>query len=166
MSLFMGKGVEMDLKTVIQSQYFASLAMLKQAIVKCPPSVWDAPQDQDKAWYKAYHALYYTHKYLQIDHKHFVPWKKYKNPDRQKPISKEEALEYLAFIEQQVAERIPETDLDADAGFLGNRFNKMELQFTNIRHIQQHTGELYERLGNREDTKLDWAEQRHNKVKK
>ena len=156
----------MDAKQVIQSQYFASLAMLKQAIVNCPPSIWDAPQDKDKTWYKAYHALYYTHKYLQKEHKYFRHWKNYQNPDKQKPITKEDALEYLAFIEQQVAELIPMTDLEANAGFLGNRFNKLELQFTNIRHIQQHTGELYERLGSREAVKLDWAEQRHHKVKK
>jgi hypothetical protein len=35
------------------------------------------------------------------------------------------------------------------------------LQFVNIRHIQQHTGELYERLGTRRNMKLDWAERRH-----
>ena len=156
----------MDKKEVIQSQYFASLAMLKQAIVKCPSSVWDAPEDKDKAWFKVYHTLYYAHKYLQINTKDFVPWKKRRKPDSEKPITKQEALEYLAFVEQEVAERIPLTDLEADAGFLGNRFNKMELQFTNIRHIQQHTGELYERLGSRAAIKLDWAEHRHNKVNK
>lgn len=42
----------MDIKLVIQSQYFASLAMLKQAIVKCPSSAWDAREDKDKVWFK------------------------------------------------------------------------------------------------------------------
>lgn len=156
----------MGIKKVIQSQYFASLAMLKQAIVKCPSSVWDAPEDKDKAWFKAYHTLYYAHKYIQINTRDFVPWKKGHKPDSEEPITKDEALEYLAFVEQEVTVRIPLTDLEAGAGFLGNRFNKMELQFINIRHIQQHTGELYERLGSREAIKLDWAEQRHNKVNK
>jgi hypothetical protein len=156
----------MNTKQVIQSQYFASLAMLKQAIVKCPPTIWDSPQDKDKAWYKAYHAIYYAHKYLQVNVKDFEPWNKHRNPDSEGIISKEEALEYLSFVEQEVARLIPLTDLEADAGFLGNRFNKLELQFTNIRHIQQHTGELYERLGSREAIKLDWAEQRHGMVKK
>ncbi len=97
----------MDIKMVIQSQYFASLAMLKQAIVKCPPTVWDAPEDMDKAWFKAYHTLYYAHKYLQINTRDFAPWKKHHKPDSEKPFTKDEALEYLAFVEQEVAERIP-----------------------------------------------------------
>jgi hypothetical protein len=157
----------MDIEEIIQSQYFAALAMLKQAIIKCPPSVWDAPQDKDQFWFKAYHTLYYTHKYLQIKTRDFVPWKKHHKPDSQKePITREDVLEYLAFVEQEVTSRIPLIDLEAGAGFLGNRLSKMELQIINIRHIQEHTGELYERLGSRENTALDWAEQRHNKVNK
>ena len=42
-------------------------------------------------------------------------------------------------------------------GFYWLPFNKLELQFYNIRHIQQHTGELYERLGTRENIELDWV---------
>jgi hypothetical protein len=156
----------MDIKEILQSQYFASLAMLKQAILKCPPSVWNAPQDKDKFWFKAYHTLYYAHKYLQINTRDFTPWKKHHKPLTEKPMTRDEILEYMAFVEGQVADRIALTDLEAGAGFLGNRFNKMELQFINIRHIQQHTGELYERLGSRAAIKLDWAEQRHNKVNK
>ena len=51
----------MDIRSVIQSQYLAALAMLKQAIVKCPPALWNDPGDRDAAWFKAYHALYYAH---------------------------------------------------------------------------------------------------------
>jgi hypothetical protein len=156
----------MDIKMIIQSQYFASLAMLKQAIIKCPPSVWDAPEDKDKTWFKVYHTLYYAHKYLQINTRDFIPWKKRHKPDSAEPITKDETLEYLAFVEKEVTVRIPLSDLEAGASFLGNRVDKLELQLINIRHIQQHTGELYERLGSREAIKLDWAEQRHNKVNK
>jgi hypothetical protein len=156
----------MNIKKILQSQYFAALAMLKQAIVKCPSSVWDAPEDRDKFWFKAYHTLYYAHKYLQIQPRDFVRWKKHRNPDSQEPLTRDETLEYLGFVEQEVARCIPLTDLEEGAGFLGNRLSKMELQIINIRHIQEHTGELYERLGSRENTALDWAEQRHNKVNK
>ncbi len=156
----------MDVKAILQSQYYASLAMLKQAIFKCPPAVWNAPHDKDAFWFKAYHTLYYAHKYLQINPKDFKYWKKHHKPDSEKPLAKEEILEYMAFVEGQVADRIPLTDLEASAGFLGNRLSKMELQIINIRHIQEHTGELYERLGSRENIALDWAEQRHHKVNK
>ncbi len=107
----------MGIKKVIQSQYFASLAMLKQAIVKCPSSVWDAPEDKDKAWFKAYHTLYYAHKYIQINTRDFVPWKKGHKPDSEEPITKDEALEYLAFVEQEVTVRIPLNRPGSRCGF-------------------------------------------------
>ena len=155
----------MDTLQVIQSQYLASLAMLKQAIVKCPRAMWDAPQDKDKFWFKAYHTLYYAHLYLQATRKDFVRWKNHHKPDSSAPLSKEEVLEYLAFVEQEVAERIPVTDLETGSGFHELPFDKLELQFYNIRHIQQHTGELYERLGARKNIKLGWAGHIHRKNK-
>jgi hypothetical protein len=151
----------MNIQSAIQSQYLSALAMLKQAIVKCPESIWDAPQDKDRSWFKAYHALYYAHLYLQPTRREFVRWRGHGKPISTRPLSKEEVLEYLAFVEQEVVRRIPLTDLDAESGFRNIRVGKLELQFVNIRHIQQHTGELYERLGARRNIKLDWAERRH-----
>jgi hypothetical protein len=151
----------MNIQGAIQSQYLSALAMLKQAIVKCPEDVWDARQDKDRSWFKAYHALYYTHLYLQATRNDFVHWRGHGKPASTRPLSKEEVLEYLAFVEEEVLRRVPLTDLDAESGFHGIRVDKLELQFVNIRHIQQHTGELYERLGARRNIKLDWAERRH-----
>lgn len=152
----------MNIQGVIQSQYLSALAMLKQAIRKCPQAIWDASQDKDKSWFKAFHALYYAHLYLQPTRKEFVRWRGHGKPTSSPPLSKEEVLEYLAFVEQEVLRRLPLTDLEAqDSGFRGIRVDKLELQFVNIRHIQQHTGELYERLGARRNITLDWAERRH-----
>ncbi len=151
----------MNTQKVIQSQYLSALAMLKQAITKCPPAMWEAPQDRDKCWFIAYHALYYAHLYLQATRKDFVRWRKHGKPVSSAPLSKKEVLEYLAFVEQEVARRVPVTDLEAESGFHGFHIDKLELQLVNIRHIQQHAGELYERLGARGNVKLDWAEHRH-----
>ena len=73
------------------------------------------------------------------------------------PFTKEEVLEYLSFVEKQVADHVAITNLEAESGFHWLPFNKLELQFYNIRHIQQHTGELYERLGTHENIELDWV---------
>jgi hypothetical protein len=154
-----------DVKDVIRSQYLASLAMLKQAIIKCPQPMWDDPRDKDKFWFKAYHAIYYTHLYLQVSRAEFVRWEKHPNPVSCTPLSKGEVLNYLAFVEQEVTHRVPVTDLEAESGFHGFRINKLELAFVNIRHIQQHAGELYERLGTRKNIKLGWAEHRHRSLK-
>jgi hypothetical protein len=153
----------MDIQGVIQSQYLSALAMLKQAIVRCPAPLWDAAQDKDKSWFKAYHALYYAHLYLQPTRKDFVRWRGHGKPMSTHALPKEEVLEYLAFVEQEVIRRVPFIDLDAESGFHGIRVDKLELQFVNIRHIQQHTGELYERLGARRGIRLDWAERRHGR---
>ena len=141
----------------IQSQYLAALEMLKQVIVKCPETLWDAPGNQDKFWRKSYHALFYAHLYLQNAEKDFIQWEKHHNPDNEMPFTKDEVLEYLSFVEQQVIDCVPRTNLEAESGFYWLPFEKLELQFYNIRHIQHHTGELYERLGTHENIELDWV---------
>jgi hypothetical protein len=147
----------MDLHKTIRSQYLAALGMLKQVIVKCPEALWDAPGHQDKFWRKSYHALFYAHLYLQNAEKDFVPWEKHHDPDGDVPFTKAEVLEYLSFVEQRVADRVPTTDLEAESGFHWLPFDKLELQLYNIRHIQQHAGELYERLGAHENIELGWV---------
>jgi hypothetical protein len=147
----------MSTKQVIQSQYLAALAMLRQVIANCPPAVWDAPADKFRFWSKSYHALFYTHLYLQNAEKDFVQWEKHHDPDGNIPFTKDEVLEYLVFVERQVMERVPGTNMEAESGFHWYPVNKLELQFINIRHIQQHTGELFECLGTRENIELDWV---------
>ncbi len=66
----------MDTQKIIQSQYLAALEMLKQAVVKCPDPLWNAAEDGNKFWHVAYHALFYTHLYLQDTEKDFKPWEK------------------------------------------------------------------------------------------
>ena len=147
----------MNLHKAIQSQYLASLGMLKQVIVKCPEALWNAPGNQDRFWRKSYHALFYAHLYLQSAEKDFAPWEKHHDPDGEVPFTKDEVLEYLSFVENQVAHCVPALQLEAESGFHWLPFNKLELQFYNIRHIQQHTGELYERLGTYENIELAWV---------
>lgn len=148
----------MNTKQVIQSQYLAALAMLKQVIERCPQTVWDDPNDKFKFWSRAYHTVFFVHFYLQDAEKDFVEWEKHHDPDGDIPFTKDEVLEYLAFAEKQVRERVPVTDLEAESGFHWYPVNKLELQFINIRHIQQHAGELYECLGTREKMEdLRWV---------
>jgi hypothetical protein len=149
----------METYKIIQSQYFAALEMLKQVIVKCPEALWNAPDDIDPCWRKGYHALFYTHLYLQNAEKDFSLWVKHHDPDTEVPFTQDEVLEYLAFVQNQVRECVPVLNLEAESGFDWLPFNKLELQFYNIRHIQQHAGELYERLGafSTENIELNWV---------
>ncbi len=155
----------MKVKTIIQSQYLAALAMLKQAIVKCPLEAWDNPRDKDRFWFVAYHTLRYAHQYLKAKEKGFPRWEKRPHSNQGSPFSKEEILERLALVERDVAEQIPLMDFNEKTGATGFLVNKLELQIYNIRHIQQHTGELYERLS-AYPVKLGWASRRYKEKKK
>ena len=142
----------MNSKKAIKSQYYATLAMLKDAIIKCPASCWDDQRYRNKFWHIAYHALFYTHLYLQTTEQDFVAWEKHEaNLERlgavsRPPFSKKEILEYYELCCQEVAERVDTLDLGAESGFHWLSFDKLELQFYNIRHTQHHVGQLYDRL--------------------
>jgi hypothetical protein len=148
----------MKIKSILQSQYLASLAMLKQAVVKCPSAAWDDPRDKDRFWFVAYHTLRYAHLYLKAQGEGYVRWEArgYSKPGA--PFSKDEILKRLALVEQDVVEQIPLMNIDGESGY--NWIStKLELQLDNIRHIQQHAGELYERLS-KYDVKLNWTSQK------
>ncbi len=68
----------MDIRQVIQSQYGASLDMLKQAVERCPASLWDDGRYRNRCWHIAYHALFYTHLYLQRSERDFSPWARHR----------------------------------------------------------------------------------------
>jgi hypothetical protein len=161
----------MRLKEAIISQYYASLEMLRQAIVECPEALWVGEAYQNRFWQVAYHALFYTHLYLQPSESDFIPWDKHREesrsltpsedgPESREPYSKEEILAYHQLCQEQVEEQIPALDPEAESGFDWLPFDKLELQFYNIRHIQQHTGELCERLGATGAVEVSWVGRR------
>ena len=147
----------MDIKAIVQSQFLATLAMLKQAIEACPEEMWADPAPHNKFWHTAYHSLFFTHFYLHPTEADYVPWEKHRSevtslqpdddPNTLTPSTKAEVLEYLAFCQEQVKEKIAASDLAAESGFYWLPFNTLEKHLYNLRHVQQHTGELFERLG-------------------
>jgi hypothetical protein len=156
----------------IKSQYRASLRMLGDAISKCADALWDSAEYQNRFWHIAYHALFYTHLYLQDSDKAFVPWSKHRKgyeslgPLPRPPhgessngesYTKEEVLEYLAVCQDEVEERLSSIDLEAASGFHWLPFGKLELQLYNIRHLQHHTGQLGDRLRTKQAAALSWV---------
>jgi hypothetical protein len=165
----------MDIRTVIQSQYHASLEMLAQVIKKCPPELWDREEDKNRFWHLAYHALFYTHLYLSPSDEEFIPWEKHRQeynfmgslpwpphdvPKIGEPYTKNEVQEYLEFLRAKLDGLVNAADLHAESGFHWLPFSKLELQFYNIRHLMQHTGELAERLGSVARMEIDWVGKR------
>lgn len=162
----------MDVKEVIKSQYHASLEMLKQAVEKCPESLWADPEPKNRFWHIAYHVLFYTHFYLQDSEKDFTPWAKHRDlynflgplpwppheiPKIGEPYSKQEVLEYREFCQKEVEERVSALNLDGESGFPWLPFKKLELQVYSIRHIQHHAGQLIDRLRTQHDLGVEWV---------
>ncbi|MGD0300102.1 MAG: DinB family protein [Bryobacteraceae bacterium] len=154
---------ELNILNSVARQYRASLAMLRQTIDACPESLWVAPEYPNQFWHIAYHAVFYTHFYLHSTEADFRPWAKHK-PDTQylarkieTPFSKSEVLEFHEFCCAEVEARVPVIDLEAPSGFPFLPFNKLELQFYNIRHTQHHTGQLADRLRNAINIGTPWV---------
>jgi len=152
----------MSITDSFRSQYNASLEMLKQAILKCPDSLWAEPKYKNEFWQVAYHALFYTHLYLQPTGKEFVAWVRHKeNYNRlgpgKEPYSRAEILEYWEICQEQVDLQMAVVDMEAPSGFDWLPFNKLELQIYNLRHLNQHLGELCERLGVAGDIDIGWV---------
>ena len=62
------------LRPILKSQLHASLAMLKDAIEKCPDDVWLDERYTNRYWQIAYHALFYAHLYLHADASSVTRW--------------------------------------------------------------------------------------------
>ncbi len=155
----------------MHSQYHAALAMLAQSIERCPEELWSDQKYPSPFWRIAYHALFFTHLYIQPTIEQFKAWPQHREeaemlgslpwPPHRKaldvpPYSKEEVLEYLAFCKQQVSEKMSTLDLEAGSGFDWLAFSKLETLLYELRHLQQHIGELDERLGV-QGIQVDWV---------
>ena len=163
----------MDTKALIQSQYHATLDMLEEAIRACPEGLWADTSYTNAFWHVAYHATFYTHRYLSDSLEGFAPWSNgrpeyeflgdklpwppHNKPNIGEPYTIAEVLEYMTLCRQVVEDKVSTLDLEAASGFEWLPFNKLELQFYNIRHTQHHTGQLAERLLSSGDAGIGWV---------
>lgn len=164
------------LKPIFKSQYHASLAMLREAIERCPDDVWLATDHLNAFWQIAYHTLYFAHLYLQPNEAAFRPWAQHQgdvqNPDGipgppdpnsplpliPKPYTKAQVLEYWSFCDRMVDDAVDKLDLEnPQCGFPWYNMSKLEHQFVTLRHIQHHTAQLADRLRSAADIGIRWV---------
>lgn len=153
------------LRETLKSQYHAELAMLRDAIEKCPPAAWSGTEQLNQFWQIAYHAIYIGDMYLRPNEAAFRPWREHQggtqNPDGiagppdpastlpliPNEYSKSQVLEYLAILDGQVGHAVDAIDLTSpESGFSWYKISKLEHQFVNIRHLQHHTAQLADRV--------------------
>ncbi len=162
----------MNVKEKIARQYHAAFEMLERAVIACPETAWDSPAHANRFWRVAYHALFYTHLYLQESEEHFTPWSGHRGeahflgrrpwpphdpPELGAPYTRAEVLDYLGCVRRQVATWLEPLDLEGSSGFQWLPLTKFELQLYNIRHVQHHAGQLTDRLRNAAGIGIEWV---------
>lgn len=163
----------MDVRAALRSQYHAALDMLGAAVDACPDDRWDRPSDVNRSWQLAYHALFFTHFYLQPSEADFVPWSGHRphlqvfgdrlpwpphDPiERGAPLAKADVRAYLAACRAEVDARLATIDLEGPSGFPWLPMTKLEHMLYTLRHLMHHTGELYERLADTTGGALPWV---------
>lgn len=164
------------LRIALKSQYHAGLAMLREAIQQCPDDLWLSAQPRNAFWQVAYHALFFTHYYLQRDHEGFRPWAGHQyanqNPDGiagppdpsstlpivPEPYTRAQTLAYWDVCDQSVDAAVDALDLGSPhSGFPWYPISKLEHQLVNLRHLQHHAAQLADRLRTARDIGIRWV---------
>lgn len=154
--------------SVLKAQYRAGFAMLQQAIERCPDGLWLSGEGHAAPyWRLAFHVLFFTHFYLQQNHKSMRRWPRHRGhlEDLDGPpapaneaYTRADMLEYLTFCREMLDPAIDAMDLASpDCGFPWYTQGKLEHQLNNIRHLQHHTAQLGDRLRSATKQGLDWT---------
>ena len=152
---------QLDFKAVLKSQYHAGLAMLRDAIERCPDEVWFSRNHKNAFWQVAYHVLFFTHLYVQPNEAAFRPWSQHRGDDdgtTGDPYTKAQVLEYWQFVDNMLDKAVDTLDLDRlESGFWWYKMSKLEHQLVNLRHLQHHSAQLADRLRSAADIGIKWV---------
>jgi len=162
-------------KDPLKNQYHATLAMLREAIEKCPDELWVDTHSTNAFWQIAYHVLFFTHFYLGQDAASFQPWAEHQRdsqnedgipgpPDPKsalplipRPYSKDQVLRYWAIVDGFVDRAVDAMDLNRTESGFHYRMSKLEHQLVNLRHLGHHTGQLADRLREATNFGVRWV---------
>lgn len=130
--------------------------MLRLTVERCPDEIWVSGQHPRTYWRIAFHAIFFTHLYLQPNEAAFRRWEKHRDntdvlwetPDIVEPYSRADILGYIDEVRAGVDATVDALDLDSDeTGFSWYpNMGKLDHQMMNIRHLQGHVGQLSEIL--------------------
>lgn len=163
-------------RDALKSQYRSGLAMLREAVDLCPDDLWLATEHTNAYWQVAYHALYFTHLYLQPTSADFRPWPGHQGrvqhedgiggpPDPAShlplipdPYSRDQVLAYLAHVAVEVEQVVDTLDLAShESGFSWYTVSKLEHQLINVRHLHHHVAQLADRLRSATGNGVRWV---------
>ena len=171
-------------RTALWRQFGAAIAMLENALVACPASLWQErlwsvppppvfPPQFAEFWYVTFHTLVWLDLYLSgVPEEEFAPPAPFAQgvldsvealPERS--YTREELRVYLVSMRQKCQTKLLElTDEQARRPVeypwsLGQTITYLELQLYNLRHVQEHAAQLSMFLGQHTipDEALDWV---------
>jgi hypothetical protein len=164
------------LRAMLKSQYHAALAMLRDAVERCPDAVWEGGGYTNACWQQAYHALFFAQCYSRRDSETFLWWPGHRtdtmNPDAipgppdpdaplphmPPPYSKDQVLAACRFVDEGIDAAIDAMDLGAaESGFPWYPIPKLEHQIVNLRHIQHHTAQIADRVRTHAGEGVRWV---------
>jgi hypothetical protein len=152
---------DVALRSALKSQYHAALAMLREAIERCPPDEWSGTGHKNEFWQVSYHTLFFTHLYLQRNEATFRLWQQHHGDGdgiSGGPYAPAQVLEYWGICDAMVDGAVDALDLESpESGFSWYSMSKFEHQLVNIRHIQHHAAQLSDRLRSAADIGIRWV---------
>lgn len=178
------KGYVMDsveiMRPILKSQYHATLAMLRDAIERCPDRLWASSDYRNPFWRIAYHVLYFADFYLQPNADSFRPWENHQTgiqfmddlpptrssigelphrpPRTGEPYTKEQVLAYWSICDSAIDRAVDRLDLAApECGFFWYKVSKLEHQLISLGHLQHHAAQLTDRIRAATNTGIAWV---------
>jgi hypothetical protein len=164
-------------RTILWSQFGASIDMLENALRSCPDELWSTPLWNDPSnppgsaefWYVSYHALFWLDLYLSGSVEGFAPPAPFTLdeldpagllPERQ--YSREELHAYLEHCRrkcQMTIETLTDEQARRPCQFPWGEVSFGELLLDNMRHVQEHGAQLNLVLGQKMGSSNRWIAQ-------
>ena len=151
---------------VCRRQYRAFFAMFRQRLEACPDQAWDERGDEPPFWQQAYHALFYSDRYLSDTPAAFqapaFDTAKFHDlavtPER--PLTREQLLAYLDTVAakcEALLDRLATGGLDADNPFPWTGPTVAHRPVYNLRHAQHHLGWMDSFVSRRGGLSAPWV---------
>jgi DinB superfamily len=163
-------------KSALKNQLHAALAMLREAIERCPDDLWDSDVHRNRCWQVAYHVIMITDFYMGRDEASFQPWSGHRagsqypdgipgpaDPESTLPLipdpySKAEVLDYWKVCDDAVDAAVDDLDLErTECGFPWYPLPKLEHVLLTLRHAQHHAAQLADRVRQAADVGVPWV---------
>jgi hypothetical protein len=139
-------------RTILVSQFEATLCMLDHCIRLCPPEHWEGKIANCTFRWAAYHTLFWVDLYLSPGDENTFALRDFHERGGDERLnepcfglSKEETLNYVSICRRKLLETLAaETaeSLQSPSGLLGRPKTRGELHIYNLRHVQHHVGQL------------------------